>query len=97
MEKAVNLVSREGSTSVYISVKIDDVGDLVFSGQDIGDAPAEYVGNSDYEYWLTVPAHEKDRFLLLLLEKQFLNDESVMSTVREMLESKGISYSSHSF
>ncbi len=97
MEKIVNLVSREGPTSVYIDVEINDAGDLVFSGQDIGEAPRMYVGDSDYEYWLTVPAHEKDRFLLLLLEAQFLNDDSVMSTVREMLESKGISYSSHSF
>lgn len=97
MEKVVNLVSREGPTSVYIDVEINDAGDLVFSGQDIGEAPSQYVGGLDYEYWLMVPANEKDRFLMALLEKQFLNDESAMSTVREILDSKEISYSSHSF
>ena len=97
MEKVLHLVDTEGPTSVHIDVAIDDAGDLVFSGQDIGEAPTQYVGDSDYEYWLTVPAHEKDRFLLSLVEKLFLNDPLVISAVRKMLDSKGISYSSHSF
>ncbi len=97
MEKVLHLVDTKGPTSVYIDVAIDDAGDLVFSGQDIGEAPRQYVGDSDYEYWLTVPAHEKDSFLLSLLEKLFLNDTQLVTAVREMLDSKGISYSSHSF
>ena len=97
MEKPIKLVEIEGPTSVNIDVSINEAGDVVFSGQDIGEAPSMYVGDSDYEYWLTIPAIEKDRFLLLLLERQFLNTESVMSTVRDLLDSKGISYSSHSF
>lgn len=97
MDKTVKLVELQGPTSVYIDAGINDDGDLVFSGQDIGEAPETYVGDSDYEYWLTIPAKEKDRFLLSLLEKQFLNDASVISTVREMLDSNGIPYSSHSF
>ncbi len=97
MEKVLNLVDTQGPTSVYIDGAINDAGDLVFSGQDIGEAPRQYVGDSDYEYWLTVPAHEKDRFLLSLLEKLFLNDTLLVTAVREMLDSNGISYSSHSF
>ena len=97
MDKTVKLVEIQGPTSVYIDVGINDDGDVVFAGQDIGEAPKMYVGDSDYEYWITIPAKEKDRFLLSLLEKQFRNDDSVISTVREMLDSKGISYSSHSF
>jgi len=97
MEKVLNLVDTQGTTSVHIDVAINDAGDLVFSGQDIGNAPRQYVGDSDYEYWLTVPACEKDRFLLLLVEKLFLNDTQLVTAVREILDSKGISYSSHSF
>jgi hypothetical protein len=41
---------RNGSTSVFLDAKIDDGGDLVMEGQDIGKAPQEFWGDSDYEY-----------------------------------------------
>ena len=97
MEDKIILVSKGGRTSVHIDVKIDDAGDLVFSGQDIGVGPSAFVGDSDYEYWLTVRKREKDRFLLLLIEKVFRNDKSVVSTVRDMLEENGVSYESFSY
>ena len=90
MNKPINLVSQGGSTSIYIDVHINENGDLLFSGQDIGNAPEEIFGDIDYEYWLTVPASEKDRLLLALLEKHYAGDALVISTLRELLESKEI-------
>ena len=97
MNNPIKLVSQGGSTSIHIDVRIDDSGDLLFSGQDIGDAPEEIFGDSDYEYWLTVPASEKDRLLLALLEKHYAGDALVISTLRELMESKEIpcSFFSH--
>ena len=63
----VNLVQVKGPTSIYIDVEITAEGDLLFSGQDIGQAPKEFFGDSDYEYWLLLKAGEKDRVLLALL------------------------------
>ena len=71
MNDPVKLVRIGGDTSIYIDVCINEKGDLLFSGQDIGDAPEEIFGDSDYEYWLTVPASEKDRLLLALIEKHY--------------------------
>ena len=62
----VDLVAHEGPTSVYISAAINEVGDLVFSGQDLGAAPSAIFGDSDYEYWLTVPASHKHELLGIL-------------------------------
>jgi hypothetical protein len=97
MNDPIKLVRQGGSTSIHIDVRIDDSGDLLFSGQDIGDAPEEIFGDSDYEYWLTVPASEKDRLLLALLEKHYAGDALVISTLRELMESKEIpcSFFSH--
>jgi hypothetical protein len=97
MNDPIKLVMQGGSTSIHIDVRIDDSGDLLFSGQDIGDAPEEIFGDSDYEYWLTVPASEKDRLLLALLEKHYAGDALVISTLRELMESKQIpcSFFSH--
>jgi len=97
MSDPIKLVRRGGSTSIYIDMSIDENGNLLFSGQDIGSAPDEIFGDSDYEYWLTVPASEKDRLLLALLEKHYAGDALVVSTLRELMESKEIPCSFHSF
>lgn len=58
---------RAGKTSVAIDLVIRDNGDLVLEGQDLGAAPREVFGDSDYEYWLTLRAGDKDRALEELL------------------------------
>ena len=90
MTDPVKLVRIGGDTSIYIDVCIDENKDLLFSGQDIGNAPEEIFGDIDYEYWLTVPAAEKDRLLLALIEKHYAGDAMVVSTLRELMESKDI-------
>ena len=90
MSEVIKLVSQGGSTSIHIDMRLNENGDLLFSGQDIGDAPEEIFGSSDYEYWLTVPAAEKDRLLLALLEKHYAGDAMVVSSLREFMESKQI-------
>ena len=91
MTETIKLVSQGGSTSIYIDVRIKEKGDLLFSGQDIGDAPEEIFGDLDYEYWLTVPAAEKDKLLLALIEKHYAGNSTVISEMREFMESKQIS------
>jgi hypothetical protein len=68
--KGVQLVRREGPTSIYIRAWITPGGDLRLAGQDIGEAPKRVFGDSDYEYWLTVPSVRKDDLLRALLERQ---------------------------
>ena len=92
MTDPVQLVSKGGDTSIYIDVCIKDNGDLLFSGQDIGNAPEEVFGDIDYEYWLTVPAAEKDKLLLALIEKHYAGDALVISTLREIMDSRDIPY-----
>ena len=93
MIEPIKLVSQGGATSIHINMRLKENGDLLFSGQDIGDAPEEIFGSSDYEYWLTVPAAEKDRLLLALLEKHYAGDALVVSTLRELMGSREIPYS----
>jgi len=93
MTKPIKLVSQGGSTSIHIDVRINENGDLLFSGQDIGSAPEEIFGDMDYEYWLTVPAVEKDKLLLALIEKHYAGDALVVSTLREFMESREIPHS----
>ena len=66
-EKKVKLVARPGETSVFIDAEIDEKGNLLLSGQDIGKAPKDWFGDSDYEYWVVVAASDKERVLSILL------------------------------
>ena len=86
----VNLVQVKGPTSIYIDVEITAEGDLLLSGQDIGQAPKEFFGDSDYEYWLLLKAEEKDRVLLALIEKLYAGNTRTVSELREYLNARGI-------
>ncbi len=66
-EKKVKLVAHRGATCVFIDAEIDEKENLVLSGLDIGKAPEECYGDSDYEYWLVVAASDKDHVLSILL------------------------------
>ena len=91
-ELRVQLVEQRGKTSIFISAYIDKDGDLVISGQDLGEFPEKYWGDSDYEYWLNVSAEYKDRILLALLESLYKGDLRVVSNLRAKLDEKEIPY-----
>jgi hypothetical protein len=86
----VILVEQRGETSIHVSAAILENGDLELSGQDVGKAPSAIFGDSDYEYWLTVPAAHKDALLLALLEALYQGDPRVVSKLKAMLEDKKI-------
>ena len=93
----VELVNQSGSTSIHIDARIQESGDLLLSGQDIGEAPEQIFGKDDYEYWLTVPAAEKARVLLALIEKIYRGNPSVISELKEFLESRKIPCEFHTY
>jgi hypothetical protein len=87
---ALRLVDIHGPTRTWIDVDITDAGDLVFSGQDVGDAPEKFWGDSDYEYWLHISAADKDRVLLALIQKIYFGNSQLVSEFKDFLTSKGI-------
>ena len=96
MSDVVELVKVQGTTSVNIDVRINETGDLLFSGQDVGEGPREIFGDTDYEYWLKVPSAEKDRLLLALIEKHYAGDKLLISNLKELMNLKKIQCEFHS-
>jgi hypothetical protein len=88
--KRVNLVRIQGATSTHIDAEITNEGDLLFSGQDVGEDPKQFFGDIDYEYWLQVKASEKDRVLLAVIKKLYSGNPSAFEEFKEFLESKHI-------
>ena len=66
--------------------KIEENGDLMLEGYDLGESPKKFWGDSDYEYWRTVEKKYKDTILLWLIKERFNSD----SDFSDWLEEKGI-------
>ena len=90
MTESIRLVDVEGATSIHIGAEITDKGDLLISGQDLGEFPLEHWGDVDYEYWLLIRAADKDRLLLALLEKLYAGNDCVVSELKAYLDARGI-------
>jgi hypothetical protein len=67
----IRLFEERGETSRFIYAKIEDNGNLVVSGQDVGEAPKKFFDDSDYEFWVTVKGEDKDRLVLALIQRVF--------------------------
>jgi hypothetical protein len=97
MRNKVTLCEERGETSIYIDAEITDDGTLQLSGQDIGRVPEEFWGDSDYEYWLVIPADQKDRVLLALLEELYRGNRRAVSEFQSFLKERDIPCAFHSW
>ena len=95
--KSVQLHEEVGETSRYIQAEIRQDGDLVLSGQDVGRAPKEIWGDSDYEWWVSVSSNDKDDVLLALLEKLYVGNPAAIEEFRDLLEGRGSQSQFHSW
>ena len=90
METRIRLCENRGETSNFVDAKLKENGDLELSAQDVGALPLEFWGDDDYEYWVTVPAEQKDRVLLALIEKLYTGNVRAVDDFRLLLQMKGI-------
>ena len=88
----VRLYEKQGETSIFIDAEIDKEGDILVSGQDLGKAPEEFWGDSDYEYMIVVKQKQKDLLLLSLIKEKFGGTAQAFSNFREYLIKEGIPY-----
>lgn len=97
---------RINNTHIVVEAEITPFGELVISGQDIGRAPRETFGSSDYEYFYRFDL-ENTSILRTLLEKKWrdydqynlLNEFGGIDGVKRMREfcvKHGIRYTFHS-
>ncbi|MBN2228653.1 MAG: hypothetical protein JW779_03595 [Candidatus Thorarchaeota archaeon] len=91
-KRSVRLFEERGETSIFIDVGIDESGNVMMSGQDLGKVPQEYWGDSDYEYAILVNHGERDELLLALLQQMFSGSREAFSKFRDFLTKYNIKY-----
>jgi len=88
--KKVQLYEEQGETSRYIHAEINKDGDLVILGQDVGKAPLEFWGDSDYEFWIHVPAEYKGDIFRVLLDRLTNESKEAEDEFRDFMRSRKI-------
>ena len=68
-----------GDDRRYLGARIDEAGDLVLEGQDLGPSTAPVSPDGEYEWWVTIAAKDIAQLLDLL-------DAAPSSDVLEILE-----------
>ncbi|MEA5552527.1 hypothetical protein VB713_16420 [Anabaena cylindrica UHCC 0172] len=89
---SIRLFEQNGETSRFIDAELNEKGDLLIFGQDIGKAPLETWGDTDYEFWVTVAKKDKDKVLLALLKKLYSNNPSAVDEFRNFCKSAEIPF-----
>jgi hypothetical protein len=73
--KKLNVMDvAQGGGRTQPDILISDTDDLVMEGYDTGPDVEAFLGDDDYEYWVTVPKEHKD-WLLLSVTKRIRKTE----------------------
>ena len=83
---------RTGADHVRAELRLDPGGDLVLEGFCAGPLAERVFGDEDWEYWVTVPAEQKDRLLLELLHEKYAGDTLAERHFREWLAARDIPF-----
>lgn len=92
MPNKIEICDEKGNPRVYIYVHILPNGDLQMAGHDIGELCERMFGREEHEYWVTVPAAEKDNLLLSLIADLYRDNVKADVEFQELLKTKEIPF-----
>lgn len=89
---AVTLFKREAPMRSHVQAVIEPDGGVTIDAVDGGPLVRETWGDDDYEYALRIPAAQKDRLLLALLERHYGGRASAFAEIRAALDRHAVPY-----
>ena len=73
----MEIYRQDGDAFCSIRAAFDSNDNLQIDGQDMGPLVEQFFGDSDYEYYVTIPKNEVQKFTLELLKKAFNQNEAL--------------------
>ena len=73
----MEIYRQDGDAFCSIRATFDANDNLQINGQDMGPLVEQFFGDSDYEYYLTIPKNEVKKFTLEILKKAFNQNEAL--------------------
>jgi hypothetical protein len=86
----VELFDEQDGEHVHAEIGVNADGDVVLEGYCAGRIAEGVFGDSDWEYWVTVPSDQKDRLLLALLREKYAGDTLAERHFRDWLDARDI-------
>jgi hypothetical protein len=98
-QRTVTLVEpTPGITSFRITAAVSPAnGDVVVHGQDQATGSVTHFAASEYEWFLTIPAEEKDRLVLELMRALFEGRADARERMGKWLEERGVRFEGMAF
>ena len=89
---SAEIYRQEGAEfrSVRLSVRVD--GSLRLDAQDMGKFVEETWGDSDYEFWVDVPASALPKLVFALLREKYSARSGAVDEFREFCKKEGIEH-----
>ena len=89
----MEIYRRDGDAFTSIRAVFDVKGNLTIDGQDMGPTVEQFFGDSDFEYYLTIPKSEIQNFTLEVLKKTFNQEKKLgFYDLRDICEDNGIKH-----
>ena len=89
----MEIYRRDGDAFTSIRAVFDVKGNLTIDGQDMGPTVEQFFGDSDFEYYLTIPKSEIQNFTLEVLKKTFNQEKKLgFYDLRDICKNNGIKH-----
>lgn len=90
--QGIELARQEGTVSRRVRLYARDDGRIMFEGQDLGPSIEEIFGDSDYEYWVNVPAGDLQKLAFELLREKYTGQLNAVEAFRDWCQTHGIEH-----
>jgi hypothetical protein len=88
---------QEGENFRSIMVSITEAGGLQLDAQDMGKLVEEVWGDSDYEFWVTIPPEGLAKLARALVKKLYAGRERAVDELRELCVAEGVPHAGGSW
>ena len=89
---STELYRQEGSNFRSVRLFVNADASVRFEAQDMGKSVEEVWGDSDYEFWVDVPATALRKLTFILLREKYAGRSGAVDEFRELCKREGIEH-----
>ena len=91
-QKAVEIARQEGKQFRSVRLNLEETGAIKLEAQDMGPKVEEIWGDSDYEFWVHVPAAAVGALAFELLREKYAGQLGAVDAFRDWCKLHGIDH-----
>jgi hypothetical protein len=89
---STELYRQEGANSRFVRLTVKPDGSVVMETQDIGEQVERIWGDSDYEFWIDVPAGALTKLVFALLRDRYAGQGRAVDAFRDFCKKEQIDH-----